>query len=128
VAYREFAYVIRRRRAPIPEHKEIAGEERVRISEALREVQRDIAHSSAWIRTQPGSEIANKYVDLVAETRRIAGGYMHDAWNEDPLDTDAGMNIAGIDYTPLDDYETAYLDAVRDGLKFWQVAFPWLRP
>lgn len=52
---------------------------------------------------------------------------MHDAWEAPPLDNDEGMNMPDIDYSELDAYETAYLEAVRDGLTFWQVAFPWLR-
>lgn len=124
VAYREFAYVIRRRRGPIPGHEEIAGEERVRISEALREVQKDVAFHSAWIKAEPAS-VAARYADLVEQTRRLAGGYMHDAWNADPLNDDAGMNIPDIDYMPLAAYETAYLDAVRRALTFWRVALSW---
>lgn len=126
VAYREFAYVIRRRRAPVPGHDEIAGEERVRISEALREVQRDVEYHRAWTKTEPATTVATTYDALVKETRRVAGGYMHDAWEAEPLDNDAGMNIGDIDYSPLEEHETAYLDAVTRALRFWRVAFPWL--
>jgi hypothetical protein len=126
VAYREFAYVIRRRRAPVPGHEEIAGEERVRISEALREVQRDVEYHRAWIKTEPATAVATTYDALAKETRRVAGGYMHDAWQADPLDNDAGMNIPDIDYSPLAEYDTAYLNAVSRALTFWRVAFPWL--
>jgi hypothetical protein len=126
VAYREFAYVIRRRRAPAPGHEEIAGAERVRISEALREVQRDIEYHCAWTKTEPAAHVATAYEALVKETRRVAGGYMHNAWEAQPVDNDAGMNIADIDYAPLAKYETAYLEAVAQALKFWRVALPWL--
>ncbi|MGH2965131.1 MAG: hypothetical protein ACRDMH_07095 [Solirubrobacterales bacterium] len=124
-AYREFPYVIRRRRAPAPGHEEIAGEERVRISEALRQVQRDITSFSAWMKAEPTTDVSVKYDELVSETRRVAGGYMHEAWKADPLDNDAGMNIPGVDYSSLAQYETAYLDAVRGALTFWRIAFPW---
>jgi hypothetical protein len=124
VSYREFAYVIRRRRAPIPGHEEIAGEERVRISEALRGVQKEIAYFSAWVRSEANTELADSYATLVGQTRRVAGGYMRDAWNAEPLGDDTGMNIADIDFRPLTEYETAYMDAVQGSLGFWQVAFP----
>jgi hypothetical protein len=126
VAYREFAYVVRRRRAPIPAHEEIASEERVRISEALRELQRDLAFHTAWITIEPASDVAARYAELVEQTRRLAGGYMRDAWNAAPVEDDAEMNIADIDYSPLAEYETAYLDAVRRALRFWRVASPLL--
>lgn len=124
-AYREFPYVIRRRRAPTPGHDEIAGEERVRISEALREVQRDISSFSAWMKAEAVADVSSKYDELVAQTRRVAGGYMREAWNSDPLDNDSGMNIPGVDYSSLTQYETAYLDAVRTALSFWRIAVPW---
>lgn len=123
VAYREFAYVIRRRRTPLPGHEEVAGEERIRISEALREVQKDLVYLKAWIKSERVAEVADRYDELVAQTRRIAGGYMRDAWNADPLNSDPGMNIPDIDYKPLKKYEQAYLDAVQRSLRFWRVAF-----
>jgi hypothetical protein len=42
ISYREFPYLIRRRRrAPTQEHPEIGGEERLRIAGALHTVQED---------------------------------------------------------------------------------------
>lgn len=124
VAYREFAYVVRRRRAPTAGNEAIAGEERIRISEALREVQKDLAFSSAWINTEGAADVGTKYDQLLTETRRLAGGYMRDAWNGPPLDDDAGMNIDDVDYSSLAAHEVAYLDAVGDALTFRRVAFP----
>lgn len=121
VAYREFAYVIRRRRGATRSHEHTPGDERIRISEALREIQKDIAYFNSWIQTEARSDVPKKYGELVAHTRRVAGGYMRDAWNAPPLDNDAGMNIPDIDYTPLKEYEQAYLDAVKQSLKFWRL-------
>lgn len=126
VSYREFAYVIRRRRAPSPGQGQIAGEERVRISEALREVQKDLAYFTAWIKAEGSEDLATSYEQLVVQTRRIAGGYMRDAWNSAPLDDDKGMNIPDIDYGPLAEHEQAYLDAVGGALGFWRIALPGL--
>jgi hypothetical protein len=128
VVYREFAYVIRRRRAPIPGREEIAGEERVRISEALRIAQKELAYFTAWIRSEAGGHLADCYEALVAETRRVAGGYMREAWNAAPLAEDSGMNISDIDFRPLSKLEEAYLDAVQTALSFWRVAMPWWKP
>jgi hypothetical protein len=125
VSYREFAYVIRRRRAPIPGHEEIAGEERVRISEALRAVKRRSPYFSAWVRSEANADLADSYAALVGQTRRVAGGYMRDAWNAEPLGDDTGMNIADIDFAPLTEYESAYMKAVRRPLGFWPIAVPW---
>jgi hypothetical protein len=126
VAYREFAYVIRRRRAPASGREEIAGDERIRISEALRGVQKELAYFTAWVRSESVADIPERYEALVNETRKVAGGYMRDAWNSKALDSDSGMNIADIDFRVLRGLETAYLDAVQKSLNFWQVAFPWL--
>lgn len=46
VAYAEFPYVVRRRRASAPE------DERIRISTELRSVQERIAHHCAWLYTE----------------------------------------------------------------------------
>jgi hypothetical protein len=126
VAYREFAYVIRRRRAPLPGHEQIAGDERVRISEAFREVQKELAYFTAWLDSEATVDIGERYRALVDETRKLAGGYMRDAWNSQALDHDSGMNIADIDFRSLEPLERAYLAAVQRSLSFWRVAFPGL--
>ena len=51
LAYREFAYAIPRRR-----HDALA-EERVRISEALREVQRDLARAESLMRVERATKV-----------------------------------------------------------------------
>jgi hypothetical protein len=113
LAYREFPYAIRRRRADAP------GEERVRLSEALREVQQELAYCEAWMRTEPSGRVTTEYRNLVEKTRDVAGSYMHEAWESDPLEVDAGMNVPDIDYTALVSFEEAYLDAVKDDLSWW---------
>ncbi len=123
-AYKEFAYAIRRRRAPLPDKPEIAGAERVRLSEALREVQRELAYFEAWLRGDAHSELAAAYLTLASETRKIAGRYMRDAWNAPPLDNDPGMNIPDIDFSGLGPFETAYIREVAKALEFWRMALP----
>lgn len=89
-------------------------------------MQRDVEYHRAWNKSEPATDVATAYETLVKETRRVAGGYMHDAWESEPLDNDAGMNIPDIDYSPLVAYESSYLDEVSKALTFWRVAFPWL--
>lgn len=113
-AYREFAYVVRRRRIDVP------GEERVRISESLREIQRDLAKYEALMKIERCTKVAVAYRHLVEKTREVAGGYMRASWNGDGAAEDKQMNIADIDFTPLKDYEDAYLDAVAQDLPAWK--------
>jgi hypothetical protein len=113
-AYREFAYVVRRRRSDVP------GEERVRISESLREIQRDLAKYEALMKIERCTNVAVNYRHLVDKTREVAGGYMRASWNGDGAAEDKQMNIADIDFAPLEEYEIAYLGAVADDLPAWK--------
>lgn len=63
VAYEEFAYVVRRRRASDPEG------ERIRISTELRRVQEDIAFYSAWMRAE-SPRVWESYNTLVSQLSR----------------------------------------------------------
>jgi hypothetical protein len=111
-AYKEFPYAIRRRRADTP------GEERVRLSEALREIQANLAYHLAWTAAE-SEPVGQAYATLINQVRRTAGAAMHDAWNAPPTDTDDTMNIppATIDLSSLTPYENAYIDAVRTHLR-----------
>jgi hypothetical protein len=114
LAYQEFAYVVRRR------NKDEPGEERVRISEALREIQRDLNRFSSLMEIERDTNVAVCYRQLVQKTREIAGGSMRQAWKDPPIDDDAGMNISGVDLSAIDEYRTAYLDAVKNDLPWWK--------
>lgn len=116
-AYKEFPYAIRRRRADVP------AEERVRLSDGLREVQTRLTYYTAW--TSAESETVGKaYADLVGELRRLAGGACREAWLAEPITRDSEMNIPRkiVDLSSLSELETAYTDAARvyldDFLKF----------
>jgi hypothetical protein len=108
-AYKEMPYAIRRRNADAP------GEERVRLSEILRDIQQRISFHSAWIDIH-NRNVGRAYDDLVAATRRTAGQLMHEAWEFEPISTDSAMNIADIgpQLAVLADPEVAYLKAVRE--------------
>jgi hypothetical protein len=112
-AYREFAYVVRRRN---PDNQ---AEERIRISEALREIQRDLKKYEALMKIERSTKVHVEYKNLVDKTREIAGGYMRDAWNAKGAERDDQMNI-DIDFTAIDPFEEAYLTAVQDDLPWWK--------
>lgn len=122
VSYQEFPFMIRRRRAPLPGSEGIANDERVRIADALQAVQEKLSNYTAQIGTE-SAEVSAKYDTLVQKTRFVAGSYMREAWNAPPLDNDAGMNISDINYEELEEPQAEYLDAMKDNLRFWRVAF-----
>ena len=118
--YYEFPYVIRRRGSC---HQEA---ERLRISTELRAVQQKIAFHQGWLRTE-SVQVADAYDQLVSEMRRVAGGQMHEAWKSTPIETDAEMNISGIDRGQFEQFRVAYLDAARQRCS-WRRGFRWARP
>jgi hypothetical protein len=111
-AYKELPYAIRRRRADQP------AEERIRLSETLREIQSRLAYHQAWTLLESPT-VGAAYQNLVDRLRATAGTAMNQAWNAAPLDDDAGMNIppSVIDLRSLREHETAYLEAVATHLK-----------
>lgn len=76
------------------------------------------------MKIERATKVASAYRQLVAKTREIAGGYMHDAWEQDPITDDAQMNVpGGRDFFALDQFEQAYLYAVAEDLawyRFWR--------
>ncbi len=115
-AYNEFPYVVRRRRGGTAE---VAADERVRISEDLRKVQEQLAYYEAWIKTE-SSDVATAYETLVAETRRIAGRQIHEAWKIAPISSDEAMNMPDLGLAALKPSEDAYLTAVARHLSWWR--------
>jgi len=106
-AYKEFAFAVRRRNL-----EDRAGE-RVRISEAMREVQKDLAFYEALIGRERSDSVACEYRILVAKTREIAGGIIKRSWNEEPIDSDRDMHspeIAG-ELQALTQFEDGYMSA-----------------
>ncbi len=123
MAYVEFPYVVRRRKGG---EAEVAAEERVRISEELREVQQQLAYYGAWIRTE-SPRVAAAYARLVSETRRIAGRRINEAWRLDPMTTDEGMNMPDLGLAELDASKDAYLEEVACHLRWFRRAISYLR-
>lgn len=71
VSYQEYPYIIKRRRAPTPEHPEIASEERLRISAGLHRVQEALNNYAAQISTESDA-VSEKYTELVRRTRDLS--------------------------------------------------------
>ncbi|OMI84625.1 hypothetical protein BSZ07_37700 [Streptomyces sp. M1013] len=111
-AYKEMPYAIRRRRF------DAAAEERVRLSETLREIQGNLSYHLAWTKIE-SEAVGRAYADLVQELRKTAGAAMRAAWETSAIESDTGMNIppAQIDLSALQTLETAYIAAVREHLR-----------
>jgi hypothetical protein len=110
-SYCEFAYAIRRRD---PTHPEA---ERVRLSEALRDIQARLSNHLAWTALESPA-VGEVYRNLIDQARHVAGGAMRDAWNSDPARTDQQVNIPGdlVDLSGLRPLEAEYLEAVKSHL------------
>lgn len=119
-AYKEMAFAVRRRNA------DDRPAERVRVSEALREVQRDIAFHEALIGHERSGQVAAEYRVLVAKTREIAGGIVRRSWNENPITSDSQMHSpeTAAELAALKPFEDGYLTAVTDRLarQCWCIA------
>ena len=115
--YKEFPYMIRRRRKDTPE------EERIRISSELRRIQADLAFYSAWMTTE-SRHVQCSFSELLDQTRKVAGAAMHEAWLEPAAEDDSRMNMPDMGLSALSRYESAYLEEVVDHLSLWP---RWLR-
>jgi hypothetical protein len=110
VAYLEMPYAIRRRR----HEKEHASAERVRLSDAFRSVQADLACAEAIMRTDPDASVQDAYARLVVTLREDAGGQATQAWNRPPIERD--------DHMSLGDVHTALERARAQQHRFEQIA------
>lgn len=114
-AYKEFAFAVRRRDDATP------GPERVRISSALSDVQRDLDYHDALISRNGLTRTAVEYRNLVLMTRQIAGEVIKESWNSDPITADTEMHAPEIAkrLKPLKPFEEGYLDAAADETSHW---------
>lgn len=114
-SYKEMAFAVRRRSSADP------SGERVRISEALREIQHDISFHEAMIGRDPSDQVAFAYRELVKKVREVAGGIIKRSWDEAPITSDREMHAPQIaaELQALRPYEDTYLDKVGSAMKFW---------
>lgn len=119
-AYKEFPYAVRRRRTTPRETA--AAEERVRLSEAMREVQSKLDYFRVWTALEdPAAGAA--YATLLKQCRIVAGGSIREAWREPGTSRDADMNIPPERVLRAQEpYEDAYQAAVADALarRWWR--------
>lgn len=115
--YKEFPYVIRRRRTGEPE------QERIRISSELRRVQADLAFYSAWLKTE-SPHIHRSFSELLVQVRSVAGKAMHEAWLDPAAEDDSKMNMPDLGLSAITPYESTYMEEVIDHLSLWP---RWLR-
>jgi hypothetical protein len=107
-AYKEAAFAIRRRNA------NDRAAERVRLSESMREIQRDLSYHEALIGREQSGDVAVAYRELVAKTREVAGGIVKRSWDEEPIASDNEMHAPAIasELQALAPYEVEFMDAV----------------
>lgn len=112
IQYAEMAYAVRRRRA------DTAAEERVRLSEQLRDIQARLTWHEAWVRFE-APEVGTAYDELVACTRTVAGRSMKDAWLSPPVADDTAMVIptSVVDLRALADVRERYMAVVEAYLR-----------
>ena len=110
--YKEYPYVIRRRNIEKP------GEERVRISEQIRQTQEHLNYYLAWTRAE-SDDVGRAYDALIEQVRASAGVAMKEAWQQPAITEDAAMIIPSsqVDLGSLKTYEAAYTTAVGKHLK-----------
>ena len=112
LAYEEFPFVVRRRRANAPE------EERIRISTELRSVQEEVAYYTAWLSTE-SQHVSDAYQMLIKITREVAGREIHTAWNTQPVGSDDEMDMPDLGLDALMPFKQAYLAEVKFHLSLW---------
>jgi len=116
IAYREFAYIVRRRKDDSPEEVR-------RISGPLSETQTRFRSLEARLRVE-APRVGAAYSKLVAETRAVAGAQIRVGWESPPLSPERTGRIEDVDFSSLAEPEAEYLHAVRDHLAFFPA---WLR-
>jgi hypothetical protein len=107
--YREYPYIVRRRRHDDPEG------ERARINTALSEVQHRLTLYTARLKVEDEA-VGAAFQALVDKTREIAGGEIRRSWTIGPVTTDAGMSIGDVDLSGLAAVDDEYLATVRKHL------------
>jgi hypothetical protein len=107
--YREYPFIVRRRNPDEP------ATERRRISSELSEVQAKLNAFKARLRVED-PYVGERYAELVSATRRVAGAFIREAWNADPVAEDDQIHNPAWDFNELDFYDDAYLRAVADHL------------
>jgi hypothetical protein len=105
IAYGEMPFMIRRRRCEMDER----SAERVRLSTRFSEIQAEIGTCQVLLGADGYAGLAARYEALVAVARRVVGGEARRAWTEEPISTDAEMNMPEL-FERLSEYREAQED------------------
>jgi len=92
IDYGEMPFMIRRRRYE-PEQR---GAERIRISDHFSKVKAEISTCQVLLAADGHQRVSRAYNKLVATARGVVGREAHDAWAQDPIQTDAEMNMGDL--------------------------------
>src|SRR5918996_3890085 len=92
-----------------------SAEERVRISDALNEVQARLNYYEAIIRVE-APRVSKAYSELVWATRDIAGRQISEAWKRELITAETAAHIPDVHFSGLERFENAYLREVGDFL------------
>jgi hypothetical protein len=115
-SYREYPYIVRRRRHDQPEA------ERARISAELSDLQARLNRDRAVLQVE-APRVGRAFAALLVTTRRIAGALIHEGWDLPPITSDADIHV-DIDLSGISSFEGAFLVAQADHLA---LAPWWLR-
>lgn len=110
--YKEYPFIVRRRRSD-----DEAAADRSRISQELNLVQVALNDYKARLRVET-PYLAGTYGALVGATRRVAGAEIHRSWDVAPTAGD-DQHISDIDLAELGDWESHFLEHVKDHLSLW---------
>ncbi len=107
IDYGEMPFMIRRRRC----ESEQRSAERIRLSDHFSRVKAEISTCQVLLAADGHRRVAAAYDELVAIARSVVGKEAHDAWQQEPITEDSGMNMG-----PLFDR----LEQFRDQLAAFQ--------
>jgi hypothetical protein len=115
-AYKEMAFMIRRRNID-----DRAGE-RVRLSAAMSEIQKELAYHEALIGRERAGRVAAEYRNLIIKTREVAGDIVRRSWDGEPITSDSEMHAPAIAdrLAELKPFEDGYMDAVAEEIDGWR--------
>jgi hypothetical protein len=120
IAYREYAYVVRRRDVAQP------SSERARISTELSQVQMRLQSYCALLRVE-APRVGEAYGELISETKRIAGRAISAGWDAPAPVSDDDVRVRDVDLSELDAWDDRYLVEVVHHLALWPAWSRWRR-
>jgi hypothetical protein len=89
LAYAEMPFMIRRRRGEEAER----SSERVRLSDHFSDVKAEVSACQVLLAADGDERLANAYTNLFETARVTAGKEAHQAWIDEPVQSDDEMNM-----------------------------------